>query len=88
MDEVLALPAVSCSNCGEEVNDGGYIPAAGADGDADPRPDGALCTRCGFSEVGFAGCAPEPGDVEAVDADVLLHVQREEEGYRVLGTKD
>lgn len=87
MNERLPLSTVACANCGDDIADAGYLPAAYEDGEHDPLPEGALCTTCGFSEVGFAGCAPELGDVERVDADVLLHVERVDDGYEVLGAK-
>lgn len=81
----LALGTLQCSNCGEDVDETGYVPALGGGDDREPTPEAALCTACGFSEVGFAGCAPEPGDV---DADALLHVRRVDDGYEVLDVKE
>lgn len=87
MDEPLALGDLACSHCGEDLGDAGYVPARTGNDDREPVPGGALCTACGFSEVGFAGCAPDPGDVE-VEADALLHVERGGDGYEVLGVKE
>lgn len=66
--------ALICVECGEGFEEG-YLPAVDRDGAYEPRPDDAVCTACGFNEVGYAGCAPEVDDVVDLDeGTILLHV--------------
>ncbi|SEV96401.1 hypothetical protein [Natrinema salifodinae] len=89
--------SLTCTECGEELSDQGYLPAVERDDDYEPLPDGAICGACGFNEVGFAGCAPELDDVvgsdsdlasDADQADALLHVRITEDGLDVLSAKE
>jgi hypothetical protein len=83
-----APESLVCAVCGGEVTDVGYLPATDGEDDYRPHPDDTVCGTCGFSEVGMMGCAPALDDVaEAADADVLLYVERLEEGFEVRSVK-
>lgn len=85
--------SLTCAECGENVAESGYLPARDlGDETYEPVPERALCGTCGFNEIGFAGCAPELGDVrdevladETVDA--LLQVSITDDGIDVLSSK-
>jgi len=77
---------LTCSVCGATVGDAGYLPATEGDGGYRPTPDDAVCGACGFNEVGMAGCAPELDDVVDGD-DVLLYVERTDDGFDVVSVK-
>ena len=85
---------LTCAECGEDVTDSGYLPARDVgDETYEPVPEGALCGSCGFNEVGFAGCAPELGDVRdkvlaGETADTLLQISVTADGIDVLSAKD
>lgn len=80
--------ALACSVCGADVDDVGYLPATERDGGYRPLTDDAVCGACGFNEIGMAGCAPEPDDVTDPGDDVLLYVQRVENGFDVVSVKE
>lgn len=83
------MPAsLTCALCGTGIDDAGYLPATDRDGGCRPRTDDAVCGACGFNEVGMAGCAPELDDVtDAGPDDVLLYVQRVDDGFDVVSVK-
>lgn len=79
---------LTCSECGEEVDDQGYLPATDDEGVYRPKTDLALCGACGFNEVGFAGCAPDLEEVvDPGPDDALLHVRVTDEGIDVVSSK-
>ena len=79
---------LACAECREEFEEG-YLPADDRNGEYEPRPDDAVCTACGFNEVGYAGCAPEVGDVvDDGDGTVLLHVDAGGDGIEVRSVKE
>lgn len=61
---------LSCAVCGDSI-ERGYAPAERTDTGHVLREEAAVCDVCGFSEVGFMGCAPELGDFET-GGDVLV----------------
>lgn len=80
--------SITCAACGEAV-ESGYLPAVDRGDGYEPSPDDAVCAACGFNEVGYAGCAPEVGDVvDADDETVLLHVDATGDGLEVLSVKE
>lgn len=88
MSLVWTPETLACSECGDDFDDG-YLPAVGGDGTYEPRAGDAVCTACGFNEVGYAGCAPEVGDlVEPDDDTVLLHVEVSGDDVSVLSAKE
>lgn len=102
MELDLTPETLTCSACGNGIDDQGYLPAAADDGTYRPKTDAALCAGCGFNEVGFAGCAPELEDVLSVDQeqgrektadpdpdpdDVLLHVRVTDTEIEVVSEK-
>lgn len=88
--------SLSCADCGEPVADSGYLPAVAVSEETyQPVPDRAVCGACGFNELGFAGCAPELGDVvgdvvadDTVEADRLLQISVSAAGIDVLSAKE
>lgn len=80
--------ALACAECGEEAGDLVYLPAHDRDGEYDPVPEAAVCTDCGFTEVGYAGCAPEPGDLLDADDAVLLQVDVVGDAVEIVSVKD
>lgn len=86
---LTAMPsALACAECEAEVEDLVYLPAHDQGGEYDPVPEAAVCTDCGFTEVGFAGCAPEPGDLLDADDAVLLQVDVVDDGVEIVSVKD
>lgn len=78
-----------CSECGEEIDDAGYLPATERDGGYGPLTDGAVCDECGFNTIGMMGCAPELDEViDPNPDDVLLYVRKTDDGIEVVTTKD
>lgn len=78
-----------CSECGEKLEDTGYLPATEHAEEYQPLADAGVCGECGFNEIGMMGCAPELADVIDADAaDVLLYVRRINEGMEVKSTKE
>jgi len=73
--QLTSTPApLVCAECGDPLEEG-YLPALDHGAEYEPAPEGAVCTACGFNEVGYAGCAPEVDDLSETDDDaVLLHV--------------
>ncbi|RKD95411.1 hypothetical protein [Halopiger aswanensis] len=93
--ELLSTPTLSCSECGEPIEDAGYLPAVEReDEDKDgyePIADAAVCDACGFNEIGMMGCAPELEDVTDPDPNrVLLYVRVTDDGdaLEVVSAKD
>ncbi|WP_226482180.1 hypothetical protein [Natrinema amylolyticum] len=87
--ELVSTPTLYCAECGEEIEDTGYLPATERDGEYEPLSDAAVCEACGFNDVGMMGCAPELDDVIDPDPDdTLLYVRVTDEGLDVLGTKE
>lgn len=81
--------SLHCAECGEAVEDTGYVPARGNGGTDDLLSEDAVCGDCGFNAIGMSGCAPELDDLGASDeADVLLYVRRTDEGFDVVSTKE
>lgn len=79
--------ALTCAECGEGFEEG-YLPAEDRGGEYDPGPEDAVCTACGFNEVGYAGCAPEVDDVvDAGAGTVLLYVDASGDDVEVRGVK-
>lgn len=77
-----------CAACDEEFEEG-YLAAVDRDGEYEPRPDDAVCTACGFNEVGYAGCAPEVDDVvDTDDGTVLLYVDASGDDVEVRSVKE
>ena len=67
--ELISTPATpTCSVCGEEFTEAGYLPAVEQEGGYEPRGKDAVCDACGFNEVGMMGCAPELDDVDTTGA--------------------
>lgn len=87
--ELASTPeTLTCRECGDPFDDG-YLPAVEGDGSYEPRDDDAVCSACGFNEVGYAGCAPEVGDLVDADDDlVLLHVEVSGDDVTVLSAKE
>lgn len=82
-----AVPeTLACSLCGEPVEQG-YLPARDRPDGYEPVADAAACATCGFNDVGFAGCAPELGDL-ADDADALLQVDATGDELAVVGVRE
>lgn len=78
-----------CSECGEPVDDAGYLPAVEREDAYEPMPEAAVCGACGFNQLGYAGCAPELDDVvDPGPDDVLLHVRATDDGIEPLSAKD
>lgn len=71
-DRAIRLPGepLTCLACGDEIEEG-YAAGVEQDGEYALRSDDAICGRCGFTEIGFAGCAPTLADLDA-DAAVLV----------------
>lgn len=83
-----APESLTCSACGEEVAEVGYLPAIETDGPYEPIVEAAVCGACGFNEIGMMGCAPELGEVvERGSADVLLFVRPSAGGIEVVSAK-
>lgn len=81
--------ALSCSACGEEIEEAGYLPATDSNGEYDPLPDAAVCDACGFNDIGMMECAPELDEVtDPGPDDVLLYVRVTDDGIDVLSVKD
>jgi hypothetical protein len=78
---------LGCAECGEAFDDG-YLPAVETEDGYAPRAGEAVCTACGFNEVGYAGCAPEVANLVDVDGAVLLHVDASGDGVAVLSVKE
>ena len=77
-----------CAECGDALEEG-YLPAEDRDGAYEPVPGDAVCTACGFNEVGYAGCAPEVGDLVAdEEGTVLLHVDASGDDLEVRSVKE
>lgn len=87
---LTSTPAtLTCSECDEEIEDAGYLPAIERGDACSPIPDAAVCNACGFNRIGFAGCAPELGDLVDPDTDtVLLRIRVTDAGIEPLGAKD
>lgn len=80
---------LSCSVCGEDIDDTGYVPAIATDDDRDPVVADAVCGACGFADVGMTGCAPEFGEVgDPETADVLLFVRRTDGEFEIVSEKE
>jgi len=79
--DALAGTDLGCSRCGDGIERGYLVVAAG-----EPLTDTAVCDTCGWSEVGHSGCAPELRDFDAGDA--LVRVESVEEGYGVTVTEE
>lgn len=78
-----------CSECGEEIDDAGYLPATERDGGYEPLTDAAVCDACGYNTIGMMGCAPELDEViDPNPDDVLLYVRKTDDGIEVVTTKD
>lgn len=78
-----------CSECGEEIDDSGYLPATERDGGYEPLTDVAVCDACGYNTIGMMGCAPELDEViDPNPDDVLLYVRKTDDGIEVVTTKD
>lgn len=82
--------SLTCAECGTTVAESGYLPATEVGEETyEPLPDMAVCGTCGFNELGFAGCAPEFGDLaDPGSADTLLQIAVSDMGVDVLGAKD
>lgn len=79
---------LTCAECGEAL-EAGYLPAVARGDEYEPRAADAVCSACGFNEVGYAGCAPEVDDVVDAGADtVLLHVDATGDDLEVLSVKE
>jgi len=80
--------SLTCSNCGADIDDAGYLPATDHDGVYRPRSDDSVCGACGFNEVGMTGCAPAVDEViDPGPADVLVYVERTDDGFDVVSVK-
>ncbi|GAB3671747.1 hypothetical protein [Halopiger thermotolerans] len=89
--ELLSTPTLSCAECGEPIEDAGYVPADERGDGYEPIADAAVCDACGFNEIGMMGCAPELGDVIDPEPDrVLLYVRVTDagDGLEVVSAKD
>ena len=87
--ELVSTPALSCTECDEEIEDAGYLPATERDEGYEPLADAAVCDACGFNEIGMTGCAPELDDViDPEPDDVLLYVRVTDDGIEVVTAKD
>lgn len=87
--ELVSTPTLSCSACGDEIEDAGYVPATERDDGYEPVADAAVCDACGFNELGMMGCAPELEDVIDPEPDhVLLYVRVTDEGIDVVSAKE
>jgi len=75
--DLLSTPGtLSCSECGAEIEDAGYLPATERASGYEPLAERAVCGACGFNEVGMRGCAPELDELtDPAPDDVLLYVQ-------------
>lgn len=79
--------SLTCSLCGADVDDAGYLPATEQNGTYRPLTDDACCGSCGFNEVGLMGCAPELDDLKDGAEGVLLYVERTADGFDVVSVK-
>lgn len=88
--ELVSTPeTLFCSECDEEIEGAGYLPATETAGGYEPRADEAICDACGFNEVGMMGCAPELDEVvDSGPDDVLLYVRRTDTGIDVVSAKE
>ena len=52
--QLTSTPApLVCAECGDPLEEG-YLPALDHGAKYEPAPEGAVCTACGFNEVGYA----------------------------------
>lgn len=88
MDQ-LSTSSLHCTECGERIDEAGYVPAVAGTNHYEPRTDAAVCDACGFNEIGMMGCAPELDDVvDPTPDDVLLYVRAVDDGYDVVSEKE
>lgn len=66
---ITELP-LTCRSCGDEIEEG-YAAAVEQNGAYELQAAEAVCGRCGFNEIGFAGCAPTLTDLDS-DAAALV----------------
>lgn len=89
MDHVSTTHTLSCSECGQEIEETGYLPAIDRDDEYEPLVEAAICDACGFNDIGMMGCAPELDEViDPGPDDVLLYVRMADDGVEVVSTKD
>lgn len=89
MNLVSRPNTLSCSECGEDLEGAGYLPATDRGGAYEPLVDAAVCDACGFNSIGMMGCAPELDEVlDPGPDDVLLYVRLTDEGVELVSVKE